>query len=309
MSKASKNLYNKNMKTMVQLYQNCHLCPRRCGANRSEGQLGVCQAPPAPKVAKTMLHHWEEPCLSGERGSGALFFSHCNLKCIYCQNHRISHGGQGNELSVEALAAAIIQLQSQGAHNINLVSPTPYLPSIIAGLTLAQQNGLTVPVVYNTNGYELPEQLERLAGLVNIFLPDLKYHSPAVSAELSGVTDYFTQATAAIETMLDLVGPPQFDDAGMLTQGLIIRHLVLPNHLEESRQVLRWIRRSLPPTVYISLMAQYFPTHQAGQHPSLNRRLTQAEYDAIVDECLDLGLENGFIQELDSADEKYVPEF
>lgn len=297
------------MSTFDQLYQNCRLCPHRCGINRLSGERGICRAPATPKIAKTMLHQWEEPCLSGTRGSGAVFFTHCNLKCVYCQNYRISQEDQGREISVEALAEEFIKLQGQGAHNINLVSPTPYLPSLIDSLILAKQRGLAIPVIYNTNGYELPEVIGRLNGLVDIFLPDLKYYSNPVAERLSAAPAYFQTATAAILTMFEQVGPPQFTADNLMTRGLLIRHLVLPNHLEESRAVLKWIRRSLPQSVYISLMAQYFPTYQAKHFTELNRCLTPQEYETMVDYCLELGLENGFTQEVAAADESYVPDF
>jgi putative pyruvate formate lyase activating enzyme len=297
------------MNKFDQLYQACYLCPRRCGVNRTKGATGICRAPAVPKVARTMLHQWEEPCISGARGSGAVFFSHCNLRCVYCQNYRISQEGRGRELTVAALAETFLNLQAQGAHNLNLVSPTPYLPSIVTALTEAKKNGLSIPVVYNTNGYELPAALEYLEGLVDVYLPDLKYYSSAVSAELSGINNYFKIATAAILTMFNQVGVPQFDQEGIITRGLLIRHLVLPNHLEESKKVLTWISGNLPPTIYVSLMAQYYPTYQAARHPKINRRLTEAEYDAIVDYCWDLGLKNGFSQESSAADPKFTPEF
>jgi putative pyruvate formate lyase activating enzyme len=297
------------MNKLDQFYQSCDLCPRHCGVNRLSGATGVCRAPAVPKIARTMLHQWEEPCISGDRGSGAVFFSHCNLRCIYCQNYLISQEGHGRELTVPVLAETFLKLQAQGAHNLNLVSPTPYLPSIVTALTEAQKNGLSIPVIYNTNGYELPASLKYLDGLVDIYLPDLKYYSNVVSAELSGINDYFEIATAAILTMFNQVGVPQFDEAGLITRGLIIRHLVLPNHLEESKRILDWIRENLPRTIYVSLMAQYFPAYQAAQNPKISRLLTEAEYDEVVDYCWDLGLENGFTQEISAADPKYTPEF
>jgi putative pyruvate formate lyase activating enzyme len=297
------------MNTLDHLYQPCHLCPRQCGADRTKGATGFCRAPAVPKVARTMLHHWEEPCISGSRGSGAVFFSHCNLKCVYCQNYPISQQGRGRELAVAALAAIFLDLQKQGAHNLNLVSPTPYLPSIAAALTLAKKDGLSLPVIYNTNGYELPASLKYLEGLVDIYLPDFKYYSNAVSAELSGINDYFEKATTAILTMFHQVGVPQFNPDELITRGLLIRHLVLPNHLEESKRILDWISRNLPPAIYLSLMAQYYPAYQASRHPKINRLLTQAEYDTVVDYSWDLGLKNGFTQEISAADSRYTPEF
>jgi putative pyruvate formate lyase activating enzyme len=297
------------MNTCDQLYQSCHLCPRQCGADRAKGATGICQAPAAPKVARAMLHHWEEPCISGSRGSGAVFFSHCNLQCVYCQNYLISQEGRGRGLSVAALAETFLNLQKQGAHNLNLVSPTPYLPSIVDALTIAKKDGLSLPVIYNTNGYELPAVLEHLDGLIDIYLPDFKYYTSEVAAELSGAPDYFVRAATAILNMFKQVGPPRFDQTGLMTGGLLIRHLVLPNYLDESKRILEWISQNLPQTVYLSLMAQYFPTYQASENPRLNRALTQAEYNEVVDYCLELGLENGFIQEISAADFRYTPEF
>jgi putative pyruvate formate lyase activating enzyme len=297
------------MKNILELYHNCNLCPRSCGVDRRHGQLGACKAPASPKVAKTMLHQWEEPCISGARGSGAVFFSHCNMQCVYCQNYPISQEGRGRELTVATLSETFLSLQEQGAHNLNLVSPTPYLPSISAALILAKKEGLYLPVIYNTNGYELPASLAYLDGLVDIYLPDLKYYSNTVSATLSGINDYFERATAAISAMFQQVGSPRFDRDGLITKGLLIRHLVLPNHLEESKRILEWIGANLPSTIYLSLMAQYYPAYQAVQHPKINCLLTQAEYDEVVDYAWDLGLENGFIQEIAAADPRYTPEF
>jgi putative pyruvate formate lyase activating enzyme len=297
------------MNNILGLYRQCNLCPRRCGVDRTQGVAGFCRAPAAPKIARTMLHPWEEPCISGSRGSGTVFFSHCNLRCVYCQNYRISQEDRGRELTVASLAKTFLSLQEDGAHNLNLVSPGPYLPSIVAALTLAQKNGLSIPVIYNTNGYELPASLGYLDGLADIYLPDLKYYSQAVSAELSGSDDYFEKTSAAILTMFQQVGPPRFNGEGLLTGGLLIRHLILPGHLDESKRILEWIRGNLPPTIYLSLMAQYYPAYQAAQNPKINRLLTEAEYDAMVDYCLDLGLENGFTQEVSAADPKFTPEF
>lgn len=300
---------NKMMNKFEQLYQSCHLCPRQCGTERTKGATGFCHAPAAPEIAKTMLHQWEEPCISGCRGSGAVFFSHCNLKCVYCQNYLISQEGHGREITVNELVKTFLNLQEQGAHNLNLVSPTPYLPSIIMALTEAKKKGLSIPVVYNTNGYELPASIEYLDGLVDVYLPDLKYYSNTVSTELSGIADYFEITAAAILAMFNQVGVPQFNQDGLITKGLLIRHLVLPGYLEESKQILDWISKNLPHTIYVSLMAQYYPAYQATRHPKINRLLTQAEYDEIVDYCWDLGLENGFTQEISAADPKYTPEF
>jgi len=294
---------------MDSFYQSCTLCPHRCNVDRSQGRLGRCLAPAGPKIAKTMLHRWEEPCLSGTRGSGAVFFSHCNLRCIFCQNYRISQEGHGRELTVAELAGLFLALDNEGAHNINLVSPTPYVPSVAQALRMAKEKGLAIPVVYNTNAFDSPEALALLDGLVDIYLPDLKFYSPEISQALAGTRDYFARATQAILTMFGQVGPTYINEEGIMTRGVLIRHLILPGYPEESRAVLRWIRDFLPKGVYVSLMSQYFPTHRAVDHPKLNRTLNPEEYEEIIDYFLELGLENGFTQELDSADPQYVPDF
>lgn len=294
---------------MNHLYRSCIICPHQCGVNRNQGQLGRCMAPARPKVAKTMLHQWEEPCLSGTRGSGAVFFSHCNLHCIFCQNHTISQEGNGRELTEAELAEIFFALEKQGAHNINLVSPTPYVPSIVKALQIAKEKGLRIPVIYNTNGFDSPQSIALLDGLVDIYLPDLKFHHAEVSGNLAGTRKYFSCATEAILAMLEQVGPTYINDEGMMTRGVLIRHLILPGYLEESRAILRWIRDFLPKEVYLSLMSQYFPTHQAVRHPLLNRTLNPEEYEAIIDYFIALDLENGFTQDLTSADAQYVPDF
>ncbi|HPT87433.1 MAG TPA: radical SAM protein [Bacillota bacterium] len=294
---------------MNSFYQSCIICPHQCGINRNQGQLGRCLAPARPKIAKTMLHLWEEPCLSGTRGSGAVFFSHCNLRCIFCQNYAISQEENGRELTEIELSDLFLSLEQQGAHNINLVSPTPYVPSIVQALKIAKEKGLKIPVIYNTNAFDSPESIALLDGLVDIYLPDLKFYSPEVSQCLAGTREYFSHATKAILTMLEQVGPTYINEEGMMTRGVLIRHLILPGYLEESRVILRWIRDFLPREVYLSLMSQYFPTHRAVHHPKLNRTLNPEEYEAIIDYFLDLGLENGFTQDLDSADPQYVPDF
>lgn len=296
------------MQNKLDLYQKCHLCPHQCGINRYLSD-GFCGAPAQPKIAKIMLHFWEEPCISGSQGSGTVFFSHCNLKCCYCQNFLISHLGKGEKVPVDDLVNLFLSLQNQGAHNINLVSPTPYLPSVVDALTHAKERGLSIPVIYNTSAYELPHNIELLQGLVDIYLPDLKYAEQTISKNLSGISDYFEQATSAILKMYHQVGPTTIDENGLIKSGILIRHLILPSQLENSQKVLDWIASNLPKSVFISLMSQYFPSYQAATFPNLNRRLTAEEYEKVIDYFFDIGLENGYMQELDSATEIYVPDF
>lgn len=291
------------------MLESCRLCPRACGINRTAGQTGFCRAPLKPKVARASLHFWEEPCLSGDQGSGAVFFSHCNLKCIYCQNYRISQDHYGREVDIPTLAAIFLSLERKGAHNINLVSPTPYIPQVAAAIKKARSAGLQIPVVYNSNAYEEVSALAHLEGLVDIYLPDLKYALPESAGEFSGAPDYFAVATKAILEMYRQVGLPSFDKNGLMTRGLIIRHLVLPGQLANTSHVLNWIAGNLPREVCLSLMAQYLPTYRAVNKPPLNRRLTKREYNRAVDILLNLGLEFGYVQELTAADECYVPPF
>ncbi len=293
----------------------CRLCPRECGVNRTAGQRGVCGAGAQPMVAKACLHHWEEPPLSGTRGSGTVFFSRCNLRCVFCQNHPISQGGIGMEVGIERLVEIFLEQQARGAHNLNLVSPTHYLPPIAEALVAAKARGLTVPVVWNSNGYESVEALTRLEGLVDVYLPDFKYADGRLAARLSGAGDYPQRAAAAVTEMVRQVGETEFDGEGLVRRGVILRHLVLPGEAGNTRAVLDWVRENLPCGVHVSLMAQYTPAHRAAgpraerQFGALSRPLAREEYEAAVDHFLAIGLEHGFAQELDSATPAYTPSF
>ncbi|MGE5606405.1 MAG: radical SAM protein [Bacteroidota bacterium] len=290
-------------------YQNCGLCPRKCGANRSKGQLGYCKADNSVRLARAALHHWEEPCISGTKGSGTVFFSFCNLGCLFCQNYMVSRGKAGRIVSRERLAQIFLEIQSQGAHNLNLVTPTHYLPDIIFALNLAKTKGFNLPVVYNSGGYESLETLETLQGMVDIFLPDLKFASLATAKEFANAPDYFQVATSAIRRMVKLIGNCEFDPEGLMKRGVIVRHLVLPGKIEESRTILKWIKNELPEWVMVSLMGQYLPIGQAVNHPKLGRKLTANEYEKVVAYLDELGLENGYVQELSAATEEFIPEF
>jgi putative pyruvate formate lyase activating enzyme len=289
------------------LLGSCRLCPRNCGVDRTAGKTGFCRAPLKPKVARAALHFWEEPCLSGVQGSGAVFFSHCNLKCTFCQNYRISQEHFGREVDIPTLTSIFRELEQQGAHNINLVSPTPYIPQVAAAIKKARSLGMKIPVVYNSNAYEEAGALAQLEGLVDVYLPDLKYAGQETAARFSGAPDYFAAASQTIREMYRQVGLPSFDTGGLMTGGLMIRHLILPGQLADTQQVLRWIAGNFPREVYVSLMAQYFPAYRAVQTPPLNRRLTGQEYNQAMETLLQLGLESGYVQELTAADECYVP--
>ncbi len=291
----------------------CDICPRNCNIDRARAR-GFCSMGEAPVVSRAFLHMWEEPCISGRRGSGTVFFSGCNLKCIYCQNYEISHRGRGREVTVSELADIFLKLRNKGAHNINLVTPGHFAPAIAKALLIAKGPGtadekpLEIPVVYNTNAYDSLKQLRQLEEMTDIYLPDLKYMSPELSKQYSGAPDYFEQASCAIMEMYRQKGAPEFDSEGMMKKGVIIRHLVLPGHTAETLRILDWISANLSKDAYVSLMSQYIPCHLARDHARLGRRITRHEYEKVVDKFIRLGL-NGFVQERDSASEEYIPDF
>ena len=282
----------------------CNNCPRMCNIMRRETGVGVCRMGADAVVARAALHFDEEPIVSGTRGSGAVFFSGCALRCRFCQNYPISHEGFGRRVSVDGLKHIYANLIAQGAHNINLVNPTHFVEPILASL----EGGLPVPVVWNSGGYERVETIRRLEGRVRVFLPDLKYRFDDAAARYSGARDYFQCASAAIREMLRLAGPVRLDAEGIIQSGVVVRHLILPGRVEESKAVLDWIAAELP-GAWVSLMAQYVPMGNVRGVDELERRLTQEEYDAVVEHLFDLGLEEGFVQELSSAEEKYIPSF
>ncbi len=286
----------------------CELCPRRCGADRTR-QAGYCGAGSALRVARAALHFWEEPCISGTRGSGTVFFSGCPLKCCYCQNWKISAEGFGKEIPPERLTEIFLELQAKGAHNLNLVTATPWLEWILPALDEARRRGCTLPVVYNTGGYETLETVERLAPYVDIWLADVKYVSPVLSREYSGAADYFAVCRQAVTRMLELAGAPVYDEAGILQRGVILRHLALPGCLEDSKAVLDWMA-ALPKGSFIpSLMSQYTPFYKAAEHKNLRRRISTWEYRQVIGRAVDLGLTEGYMQEKSSAREEYTPPF
>ena len=287
----------------------CTICPHNCKVNRNNGQIGRCRSGNKVKIALASVHNYEEPCISGKNGSGTIFFSNCNLSCIYCQNYKISQLGKGYELSVEELADIMIKQQEKGVNNINLVTPTMYVYQIIEAIKIARKNGLNIPIVYNTNGYENVKTIQDLNGYIDIYLPDLKYYSNELSKKYSKVDNYFKYTTEAIKEMYRQVGCPVFDENGIIQKGLIIRHLVLPNHLQNSKHVLKWIKENMPEDTYVSVMAQYFPTYKAKEDDLINRKLTKKEYKEIEEFLYTLDLKNGYMQELGEHEEEYVPDF
>lgn len=286
--------------------ERCICCPRYCHIDR-QASAGFCGAGSLPRVARAALHHWEEPMISGENGSGTVFFSGCNLRCSFCQNADISREQRGSACTAAQLADIFLGLENEGAHNINLVTPTPHIDTIAKAIPLARQKGLSIPFVYNTGGYESPEGLQRLRGLIAIYMPDLKYYSLERSRLYANAGDYFARASAAILAMYGQVGGLKLDQNGIAQQGLLIRHLILPGNLEESRHILAYIRDHFPEDIYISLMCQYTP--RVGFAPPLDRRLTQREYERMIEYGYTLGFKNMLLQESGAADERYIPLF
>ena len=286
----------------------CDICPHNCKINR-EIQIGKCKATDKPKLALSSLHFFEEPCISGEQGSGTVFFSNCNLKCVYCQNYEISSEGFGMEITVERLAEIFIEQQENKANNINLVSPTIYAYQIKQAIILAKQKGLKIPIIYNSSGYENIKTLKELDGYIDVYLPDFKYASNELGEKYSRVKNYYDICLPALKEMYRQVGRPKLNENGIIQKGMIIRHLVLPNNMDNTKKVIQAIKHNLPKDVYISIMAQYFPTDEAKNIPELNRKLTQKEYQEIEEYIFEQNIENGYMQELGEHEEEYVPVF
>lgn len=289
----------------------CKLCPRKCGVDRGKGETGVCRETDQIRVARAALHMWEEPCISGEEGSGTVFFTGCNLRCVYCQNYSLSRSETGKEITKERLAEIFLELQDRKSNNINLVTPTHFIPQIIQALELAKGQGLHLPVVYNSSGYERVESLKLLEGYVDIYLPDFKYWNPVSAKRYSKAADYPEIVKAAVAEMVRQTGCPEFDERGMLKRGVIVRHLLLPGCVEEAKCIVRYLYETYGDRIYMSLMNQYTPlsTLDAAKYPELNRKVTEAEYDELVDYAIELGVENGFIQEGETAKESFIPNF
>lgn len=292
------------------ILSDCTLCPRFCHVNRLDGQTGYCGQTAEIMAARASLHYWEEPCISGTSGSGTVFFSGCSLRCIFCQNHNIALGKAGRVISPGHLVEIFLQLQEQGANNINLVTPTHFLPQIVLALKQAKNQGLSIPVVYNTGSYESPEALRHLEGLVDIYLPDLKYFSPELSATYSHAPDYFGTACAAIAEMYRQVGDPVTDNTtGLMKRGIIVRHLLLPGQTKDSKKILRYLHETYGDHIYISIMNQYTPLPQVAGIEALNRTVTPEEYERVLRFAELIGIERGFRQEGTAASESFIPEF
>ena len=290
-------------------YENCLLCPRKCGINRSTGQTGVCGVSSEIKVARAALHYWEEPCISGKRGSGAVFFSGCSLHCVFCQNREISDGKAGKVISKERLSDIFMELADKGANNINLVTPGQYIPDIVWAVNDAKSRGLKLPIIYNTSGYENVTELKLLEGIVDVYLPDFKYMDSTLSARYSRAKDYPSVAKQALSEMVRQQPDVVIDDAtGLIQKGVIVRQLLLPGHVNDAKAVLKYLYDTYHDHVYISMMSQFTPI-ALKDYPEINRTVTRREYERLVDYALEIGITNAFIQEGDVAKDSFIPAF
>lgn len=290
-------------------YENCLLCPRKCGINRSTGQTGVCGVSAEIRVARAALHYWEEPCISGEKGSGAVFFSGCSLHCVFCQNREISDGKAGKVISKERLSDIFIELAGKGANNINLVTPGQYIPDIVWAVSDARRRGMKLPIVYNTSGYEDAKELKLLEGIVDVYLPDFKYMDSALSAKYSRAKDYPSVAKQAISEMVRQQPKVVIDDAtGLIQKGVIVRQLLLPGHVNDAKAILKYLHDTYQNSIYISMMSQFTPI-ALKDYPEINRTVTRREYERLIDYAIKIGITNAFIQEGDVAKDSFIPAF
>lgn len=296
------------MQVKEQRYENCILCPRECGVNRYE-KNGACKVGAMVKVSRAALHMWEEPCISGTEGSGTIFFSGCNMGCVYCQNIAISTGKRGKEVFIDELVDMMLDLMGQGANNINLVTPSHYVPSIVPAIKLAKSKGMNLPIVYNTSAYEKVETLKLLEGLIDIYLPDFKYLDSESGKKYSYTPDYPEVAKKAIAEMVRQVPKVEFDEKGIMQKGVIVRHLLLPGHLQEAKHIVGYLHEAYGDQIYISLMSQYTPMSDFEKYPNLNEKVKKRNYDKLIDYAVSIGVEQAFIQEGDVASESFIPEF
>lgn len=292
----------------MSLSNKCNLCPRNCNVDRNNS-LGFCKANNKIKVARCALHYYEEPSISGKQGSGAVFFSNCNLKCCFCQNYNISTKQKGIEISIDRLSEIFIELQEKGANNINLVTPTMYINQIKDAIVKAKNKGLKIPIIYNSSGYEKKESLKLLDGLIDIYMPDFKYYSNSSSFKYSKCKDYVENTKEAIDEMYRQVGKNKFNEDGIMIKGLIVRHLLLPNLEKETKEILKYLYNKYNNNIYISIMNQYTPLENVKNYPEINRKITQEEYNNIINYAIELGIENAYIQEDGTQSDSFIPEF
>jgi Uncharacterized Fe-S protein PflX, homolog of pyruvate formate lyase activating proteins len=293
----------------LDMLNNCNLCYRQCNVDRNNNVLGYCKAGKNLKVARAALHLWEEPCVSGENGSGTVFFSHCNFSCVFCQNHEISQEYLGKEITIERLSEIFLELQAQAANNINLVTPTHYIPQIIEAIKISKNKGLSIPILYNTNGYDTLDSIKALRGFIDVYLPDFKYYDDKYAIKYSKINNYKENLIPVLKEMYDQVGEVKFDENGIIQKGMIIRHLMLPSLLFDSKKVIDTIYATFNDKVYISIMNQYTPMHKSCDFPEINKPLNPKHYDSLVDYALSIGVTNGFIQEEGSSSKAFVPSF
>lgn len=293
----------------MEILKDCCLCPRKCHADRTAGKTGYCGMDQTVRVARAALHMWEEPCISGRRGSGAVFFTGCNLRCCFCQNRDIAIGDSGLEITINRLAEIFLELQEKGAANINLVTGTHYIPQIIAALKIAKEKGMNLPAVYNCGGYESVEALKMLEGYIDVYLPDYKYAQSELARKYSHALDYPQTALRAIGEMLRQTGSAQFDENGYIRRGTIVRHLILPGHTKNSKEALTVLHQTYGNQIYISIMNQYTPIFKQKEYTELNRRVTKREYEKVLDYAFEIGIENGFFQDGETARESFIPAF
>lgn len=290
-------------------YSNCLLCPRECGTDRNINKTGFCGETSQLRVGRAALHFWEEPCISGERGSGTVFFSGCNLRCCYCQNYNLSRGSEGIPINTQRLSEIFLNLQQQGAHNINLVTAEHFAPDIKAAIIRARETGLNIPVILNSSGYVSLKALEILKDVIDIYLVDFKYMDNELAKNYSMAQNYSDVAKAALSEMIRLAGEVKLDDAGMLRRGVLVRHLCLPTHTDDSKRVIKYVFETYGKKVLLSIMSQYTPKGSCSRFPELSRKLSEDEYDGIIDFCLDIGIEEAYIQDGEAASESFVPKF
>ncbi len=293
---------------MKDFFKQCNLCPRNCFINRNQ-TAGFCHAKNKIVIARASLHAWEEPCISGKNGSGTIFFSGCNLKCVFCQNYEISAKLIGKEISVQEFCNICLNLEKQGAHNINLVTPTHFVPLMIEGLKLAKKKGLSIPIVYNTSGYEKVETLKMLENIVDIYLPDFKYWDDQYATFYSYAPYYAQTAKKALQEMIRQVGTPKFSEDGMMQKGVIVRHLMLPGLKEDSKKILNYLYQTYHDQIYISIMNQYTPMKHFQKYPELNQKISDSDYEEVINYALDLGIKKAFIQEGGTVDSSFIPDF
>lgn len=294
---------------MCEFSEKCFLCPRMCGTDRAAGQKGFCGGGNLVRVARAALHFWEEPCISGESGSGTVFFSGCTMRCVFCQNKEISRGEAGKEITIERLAEIYLELAAKGANNINLVTPMHYAPQITAALDIARKNGLTLPIVWNTGGWERRESVAAVRDYADIWLSDFKYFDSSLGESLSKAPNYFSVAAAALDQMVKQTCKPVFDENDMMRRGVIVRHLMLPGHLDDTKNVLRFLYENYGDSIWISIMNQYTPMCSDPRFPELSRTVSDEEYNEAIDFACELGIENAFVQEGGTVGESFIPPF